>query len=1236
MNHRRRLLAIALISIIIIGLITLLARFYLHSQFAAVQVANRLQAAYGGRVTVGSVAIGLGQSELRDVRFFETGDETAPWISVAQWTLDVPLQELITGRALPKDMTLRDADVTLRFDRQGHLLTRIPAEAGAVQDVQPGTVHIRQSRIVLRQEGRPDLRIDDIDADLQLSEAARSAGSNSLKLDVANAGAKISAIDLSLEQVAGQVVIDGNLIKLRQLHGHTAGGELETSGEFDFRSEPSKLHFLVDANNLRVRDLPAIWQLPAQIDGLLGGHAELWITLADGRLHTEGQGEAAIRNATFAGVPAESITLRLVPAGEGFRFTTPNALKPNNDMPGVNLAWWVTGLMVAMQQSSEGYVEVNLALKDVDLAQLIAGLKVDLPVELKGRGSIAIKLAIPVNSVGNLQTYRVAGTAHLHWAELVGLRFEDVAARLNYQNGFLQLDDLKGQIPGEVPREGGPPMAAMFTSSSRVQVVPAGGDLTGDLQLKRMSLTQALHVVTNSAEQAGGVISGAITFSAPLARLREFASWHGSGELWSDRLQFAGQSAADLRALVRLSSGVLQLSELSAQLNDATVLIAGHLDLRVTNRFAGVFTLKEGVTAVLHQLARQFEAPLSFGGNLQITANLQGSLRPFAITTTGTAQADSLEVDNVRLANVSARWSQEPDRIRLSSIRAALYGGNLTGLAAAPLQPKTPGDAFLAFEGVDVGLLSKATRAIPFPLEGKASGTATGTLSAMTADGRRDITFALDMQAPRLRVQNVPTDRLHGTVTYRNGSIGYDLQGHTLGGVFQLNGVVPPAEAPPAAQPPQGRLRILGARMSRLWRALQLNESFGRVTGILDVDIAFRHVGPDRLPFGDGVIVLRDFSWDGENRERLQAGVILRGEEIFLRNFRGEFNQGLLSGQLTYNWKRPSRGWFNVRLERANVARLVALWPMVAAHTSGTADVQVRGHFGDQWEGDGSVAVGRGSIHDLEVVDWSIPFTFRFTPAEGRGQIAVAQTHAQLARGRFTGRADLGFGLGSRLEGQFRFNQLDLRSFARAVADASYLGTGLVSGRLDLAGRDIRSIDDVTATLEASLRQTQALQFPVLQQVGRYVLPGQTPTTAFDSGDVRARLERGMIRLERLRLVSPTVQLIVEGRITLTGRLDLEVTAHTGPPGVNLPALRLLGVSVPATGAVPVALAVRATTLLANRTIHLHVGGTLRSPSIQVEPLAILTDEATRFFLNWATGGFTGAVIGPSVFEGLP
>ena len=42
----------------------------------------------------------------------------------------------------------------------------------------------------------------------------------------------------------------------------------------------------------------------------------------------------------------------------------------------------------------------------------------------------------------------------------------------------------------------------------------------------------------------------------------------------------------------------------------------------------------------------------------------------------------------------------------------------------------------------------------------------------------------------------------------------------------------------------------------------------------------------------------------------------------------------------------------------------------------------------------------------------------------------------------------------------------------------------------------------------------------------------------------------------------------------------------------------------------------QASTLLSRRVIRLHVGGTVRSPSIQIQPLLLLTEEAVRFFLT--------------------
>jgi hypothetical protein len=82
------------------------------------------------------------------------------------------------------------------------------------------------------------------------------------------------------------------------------------------------------------------------------------------------------------------------------------------------------------------------------------------------------------------------------------------------------------------------------------------------------------------------------------------------------------------------------------------------------------------------------------------------------------------------------------------------------------------------------------------------------------------------------------------------------------------------------------------------------------------------------------------------------------------------------------------------------------------------------------------------------------------------------------------------------------------------------------------------------------------------------------------------------------------------------GRLDLDVVANTGSLVFSSAVLSQLGlVSLPAT-ALPNSLLAQASTLLSRRVIRLQVGGTVRSPSIRIQPILLLTEEAVRFFLT--------------------
>ena len=130
-------------------------------------------------------------------------------------------------------------------------------------------------------------------------------------------------------------------------------------------------------------------------------------------------------------------------------------------------------------------------------------------------------------------------------------------------------------------------------------------------------------------------------------------------------------------------------------------------------------------------------------------------------------------------------------------------------------------------------------------------------------------------------------------------------------------------------------------------------------------------------------------------------------------------------------------------------------------------------------------------------------------------------------------------------------------------------------------------------------------------------------------GEVRAVLGRGVWRVERLTLESDFLKLFGRGTVTTQGRLNLDVVARTGQVGVNAPILRLLGVA--SVGSLPAASLVRASQWLSNRSLNLRVTGTLRSPTVRVETLPLLTEEVVRFFLfrSLPTGTTRDFLLGP-------
>lgn len=383
---------------------------------------------------------------------------------------------------------------------------------------------------------------------------------------------------------------------------------------------------------------------------------------------------------------------------------------------------------------------------------------------------------------------------------------------------------------------------------------------------------------------------------------------------------------------------------------------------------------------------------------------------------------------------------------------------------------------------------------------------------------------------------------------------------------------------------------------------------------MVSLDLPFWHVGPGGRPIGNGRFQIIDLRWDGEElAPSFRGDLRLWPEELEFRDVSGSLGEGLVRAHLVVPLGRRVPGSFRITLNNVEANRLLVPWPEIAVHVQGLVNATFRGRLGPETYGGGTVELTHGRVAGIDIAEWRLPVKFLFSPREGQGELTVSDANATVAHGRALGRARLTWGAGVRLEGDLRFFDADLRTLLASSGEPTTLAAGRVNGRVEFGASEMRSLDDLNATFSATLHQAQALQMPVLRQLTPFLRSGMSAAT-FQSGEIEARLARGVVRLQRLTLQGGILQMIVQGTLTLAGRLNLEVTARTGKLSLLPPGLRLL--RIPAAGAMPLSLVAEASFLLASSVVHLRVTGTVHNPIIQVEPLRLLSEDAVRFFLS--------------------
>jgi translocation and assembly module TamB len=1341
MKTVRRLLKVLAVFLILAVVVLEGGRRLLGTQYGADKVAGKLADVYGGPVKLSAVDLGYRSSILRGLRLYEMDQDPSdaarlPWITVEEVAADVTLWQALRGQAPLHQLALTNASITLRFDKDGSLLTKLPNQPGGNGAVP--AIHISRSRLTLSQEGGPTLTLSGIDGDLHPEsgslvltgrlddpswgqwdvkadwnqETGRGSGTLScsrvhltqakletiplvpasvwrevngvdgdarVALNLSTGGAdggvhyqltvqpvraaiQIPSIDLAGELTSGAIEVKDNLVQLRNLESLTAGGKIKTSGELDFRdARKSEMQFDIDANRLDLVKLPASWGLPRQITGNLSGKARLQLTVEDGRVHTNGEGNAVITEAKLAGDPARPIELKLHPAGKGFRFAAAAAaaqvelfrlplldVSLNMEPEEEPLDWTVrlpdritdvlvngvefaaTSILKAGQRlhsllpkrnwdlnppGQPGYLEIKLGMENVDLAGLMKNLGVPLPFTVGGKLSFDLKAAIPTDTPKDLKAYRLNGTASLAWLTLEDLRLENVTARVTYADGVLLLEELKAEAP-DAPVA----ISGRVEGTARLELFPAG-DLAGKATLSQFPLTRLARLIPGAAGNASGFFTGTFSLRAPIERLRDVKTWEAASTVKSERLELYGAVLENLSAQTKLHEGQISVTELKGVLEGGPVTGAAELTLAGAYGYKGNLDFRDVDLGSLRHLSPNLRAPLAVGGRLTLDVHANGTLNPVTFQARGKAQARDLELEKVKVSSLLFDWNSDARLVNLKDIRITLSRGELTGQAALPLQPRESGSVDLHFQGIELGGLAASLPPLPIQLQGRADGTLKATFPPESPTGRRTWTTNLNLHSPRLKLEGMPVEKVDGSVASNSQVVQYRFSGETLGGTFHVEGKVPltrpaaPAPAPP--DPPaqlEGGIHFKDLKLSRLWQVLGLEKVLDPLHGSIQIDLDYR-ANRAGDPVGRGALAVMNLRW-GETRffEGGLEGWVVLEEGLHLRSGLASSELGgLVRVQAVMNLHRPNRSTFDLTIERADVSRLLAPWPEYSAHFRGDAVVRLRGHMGQEWYASGTVGLVGGAVYGIEMSEWSLPVEMTYSPLEQQGQIFIHDSTLQFLAGRGTGQATLTWNPDTRLEGRLRFFDVELRHLQQS-SELGRFGSGLLSGQVDFGGQNLHGPEDLTANLNATLKQAQALQFPVLQQLTPFLLGRMSAATVFENGDLRAQLARGIIRIERLALQSRAARLFLEGTVTIPQeRLDLEAIVSTGSLELPLCCQRVVKVAVQSTNPLPVGLLLEATRHLARIALYLHVTGTVHSPTVQVQPLRGLTEKALRF-----------------------
>jgi len=1190
-------------------------------------VSQKLEERLGTTAHFERLSVGVSSTSVSGLKIYEQGAEAnaEPFVAVGEVELGLSLIDALQGNS-PSAIRFRDAHVLLRFDRNGDLQTQLP-QLGADGPGALPIIRIESGTLTIRQEGRDeavfggiDLLLEPVDGSLKVSGTVEDAAWGKWIADgMIPTGASASPGRLTLS-TANPKEVTPDLLRRVPFVNPNAWTHVNLTGTTSARLD---LSFDMATSHVTYRMTMEPTGTTVKIPSI-----GLEFTDAAGGLVAEG---AAVTLSEVRGKAADGDV----------------RLDSRMDFSG-----------------RDSVLHFVADLMDMDVRKLPKLWR--LPPELEGRLSGKLEFAVTLLEGGGTRV-EAAGKAAIADARLRGRKVPQIELNVQTAPGGV-LDFKEHESSGgkhevlkpandelvtkerSVPRTKGRRtglVSSVLRIAAKVVTPPDApaeekSYLHFNIAFRDVEVAELLTSAgVEIPVKVGGKVTVQIQLDIPTEAPDDLKAYRMTGSVNSRRLVVDELAVEGVSAKVDLREGKLSVKEFTGRLpalagqgsEGGSFQARGEIDVGKTYPFKSTVKLDKVALEHVEQLKNLLPVSLALAGELNAHATLDGTLNPVSIRTNGEAQVSRLRAGAIPADNLTFRWESDGQVIRFRDASARLFGGEVSGEFEVPLQEDVPGTGMLKLENLDLGELSKNLLAgANLKLEGKAAGQVKLRAPAAGEGESREAIAELDLQAPTLKLQNIPARKIKGAATYVAGVLKYSLTGEALGGQFEVAGQFPPPpkkggpKADEKKAPPKkdagldlGRVKLRSMQLSRLWDVIGLKNALGPLDADVSGDFPLTTDDQGRL-VGTGRLRAERIRW-GSNDIATAGQAVLRltSTSATFDEVTMVVGEGVIRAKSVINRSDVNKSEADLTLVNVPLRRLLFLLPDLATRTDLNVDGRLTTTMGRDWRGSGVLTASKGKVYGVPVSDVRVPIDWWIVPDRSRTEVKVRDLTAMAAGGQLSGRADANFfpDLPPRLAGELKFRNVNLSQAFREAGQV--VGNLPLSGKFEFSADQYRGPNDLTAKLDTRVGESQPFGLPVFNALLPYVGFTQSSSTlTVREGELRAVLGGGTWRVQRLSLTGPSLDLYADGTVTTGGRLNLGVAAASRQNPGQLALQRLVPIAALSSplseplGRAPFADAI---ILLSNYVVYLDVTGTIESPVVRLQTLRTLTEDAVRFFL---------------------